>query len=435
VQIDLERTALMELSFHLVFAIWAQYVYSIVLPLHYNRDVQSYYATVTIGTQNLSLLVDTGAPQTWLATNETKCQDPFGASGFTRCSTIVGTPYVHGRSYQPYDGFDNETSLQYADGSTVEGYRGFDDVRLNGHAVTGVPLISALELNMLPIWPACGIMGLSPRLPDNFLGSKFNTIRAQTPSVVVDSRPRFALPDDQPQAGPSDTLLDTIFNQTDLSPYFGLALSRAGNHSARSHQAGVLTIGESAALSSSKINVTAPYVSVPLEPYLISSGFGQEETYAYLDYSVNVSALLISHGDDDPDVYFFGDDETTTIIDSGTSVNYIPEIHAAYVAALFKPPGRRYAELFFVNCDAEAPEIGLGIGAQPFFMNPKDMILEVELVNRTTACLSAFQYAPGFSLLGQPFLRNVYTEVYREEYNGPEAATMWVASRPYYQST
>jgi hypothetical protein len=419
---------------YLVFAIWVRCARSIVMPLHYNRDVQSYYTTVTVGTQNLSLLVDTGAPQTWLATNETKCQDPFGASGFTRCSTIVGTPYVHGRSYQPYDGFDNETSLQYADGSMVEGYRGLDDFRLSGHAVEGVSLISALELTMPPIWPACGIMGLSPRLPDE-LGSRFNKLRAQTPSVVVDSLPRFALPNDQPQARPPDTLLDTIFNQTDLPPYFGLALSRASNNSARSHQAGVLTIGESAALISSRINVTAPYVSVPLEPYLISSSFGQQETYAYLDYSINVSALLINHGEDDPDVYIFGDDETTTIIDSGTSVNYIPEIYAAYVAALFKPPGRRYSELFVVDCDAEPPKIGLGIGAQPFYMNPKDMMLEVELVNRTTACLSAFQYAPGFSLLGQPFLRNVYTEVYREEYNGPEALTMWLASRPYYQST
>ena len=95
------------------------------------------------------------------------------------------------------------------------------------------------------------------------------------------------------------------------------------------------------------------------------------------------------------------------IVDSGTTLIYLPDNVAVIVNSLFDPPVTFDAGtgLYVANCSAVAPKFGVYIDGQLFYINPLDMMLETGLAG---ICLSTVQKAGGgLAVLGDVFLKNV----------------------------
>lgn len=64
-------------------------------------------------------------------------------------------------------------------------------------------------------------------------------------------------------------------------------------------------------------------------------------------------------------------------MDTGTATSDFPPADVKAINALFDPPATFNAtvHLYTVQCDANAPELGIEIGAKIFYHNPRDLIL------------------------------------------------------------
>ena len=423
-------------------------VFSVALPLRLSPDKDFWYATITIGGQDLEFFVDTGAPQTWVATEDTQC---YGTSSGARlsCLSVFGDLYTPSPTLTLYNDTYNSTSIQYADGSEVRGFYAFEDLVVGGESVEQARIVLAeLEVSTSGgYWPASGLLGLAPEPP-----AVLDWAGPDTKSAMMLNRPyalakpRFAMTQVQDASVPGHEFLGTIFNQTDNAAYFGLALSRTDPRSTtassrNSSFAGLLTIGEDAPLDAPYMNASASntFVRVPLE----KTESIYYDTAALLYYIINCTAITIGRDLATIQVYPFNaitnplssaPDDAPFIVDSGTELIIVPSLHAALVNSHFSPPATYDASgIWVVDCDAQAPEIGMFIGGENFPINPLDLKAEFRQENRTKVCVSTVQGSNyGGGVLGSPFLKNVYAEHYMESYDGPEAATMWLASREFY---
>ena len=102
------------------------------------------------------------------------------------------------------------------------------------------------------------------------------------------------------------------------------------------------------------------------------------------------------------------------ILDSGSSLMYLSDATADFIASAFVPAGRidPSSGLWTVRCDARAPRVGITIRGQTFWVS------EIDLMNRSKGavgsggrsgeCVLGVQRAGGGSLvLGDVWLKNV----------------------------
>lgn len=416
-----------------------------ILPL-YASDEGTYYTSIEFGNQPLYLLVDTGSPRTWVVTNQTVCYGP--SESRISCSMTFGKPYVRSSTYTPYKGLDNQTRLTYGDGSSTIGVFGYEDLTVGNIKIPQARIIIAtLQLTTTgALWPASGILGLGPDYA--LTQGRLDTLSA-TESNALDplpyalAKPRFAQYARQ-TAAPGEEILTRIWNGTGIPAYIGLSMSRTAENHTANGTAGVLTIGERLDLSDPYINATGHGDDdVFAEVSLIKEYSYSQNDYIYAHHTINSTGITIGRGRDailypfEPSspTYYGGGGyaDINVIVDSGTSANYIPSLHASFINALFEPRAYRALGLWFVDCNATPPDVAVNIADSDFYINPLDMIIEVQFQNKSSACASAFQETDySFGIYGQPFLKNVYTETYSESYDGPEAASMWIASREHY---
>jgi len=136
---------------------------------------------------------------------------------------------------------------------------------------------------------------------------------------------------------------------------------------------------------------TSFYTITP-DGFLLS---GEEETYyGYQDVSI------------DPSTTF------PVIVDSGTTLMYLPDQVAEAVNELFDPPSVYIPEegVYENDCDATPPTFAIRIGGTDFYINGADLLLTGELGYdpETGGCTTGVQ--PGGAgpyILGDTFLKNV----------------------------
>lgn len=100
--------------------------------------------------------------------------------------------------------------------------------------------------------------------------------------------------------------------------------------------------------------------------------------------------------------------ERDVVIDSGTSLCYVPNSVAEGVAGLFVPAADYdySVDAWFVNCDAQAPVFGVSIARKIFYVNPEDLI--IDLGTGGNQCVMGVQpNFNGLSILGGTWLKNV----------------------------
>lgn len=118
------------------------------------------------------------------------------------------------------------------------------------------------------------------------------------------------------------------------------------------------------------VKVVEPCVTVPIQGYTVSA-MGVPK---YMFYSVNIDSYNFNSSTSSSPLSGSG---KQAIIDSGTTINYLPTSIANAYNALFQPPAT-YSFVdgnYHVDCNAKVPSFAVTIGGKKFTIDKKDQIL------------------------------------------------------------
>lgn len=205
-------------------------------------------------------------------------------------------------------------------------------------------------------------------------------------------------------------------------PQFSLALSRDESNTSFG---GVIAIGGYPDPSDPTINATGDFASTAIQ-FLNADFLAPGSSPAYQFYIITIGGLIWQS---DSGTVGYDNNATQYIVDSGTTLIYTPKADAAAFNALFSPPAilDEDYDLYFVECNATAPEFGVMISEEIFVLNPYDLILP----NGDGTCISGIQDGgTGPYILGDVFLKNVLAvfDLTPGEYE------MHFSAREYYES-
>lgn len=226
-----------------------------------------------------------------------------------------------------------------------------------------------------------GLVGLAfPNITSEFSGSDPSTDSASTQIVY-------------------NPIFTNMYTEGSVAPVFSLAIERNNN-------TGVLAIGG----VPSGLTLTAPNASTPFE-YLVVDGKTENVRQFY---SIDVGASI-----DGRTVEGFSSayrhsssrrpsrsTQFQVIVDSGTTLLYLPDGLSELVNELFDPPAEYVEEegAYFVDCAATPPALDIVIGGAAFPVNAQDLILAVG----DDTCISGVTDAGDmFGILGDVFLKSV----------------------------
>ncbi|KAF7845752.1 hypothetical protein BT93_L0782 [Corymbia citriodora subsp. variegata] len=274
-------------------------------------------------------------------------------------------------------------NISYADLEYLNGIVGYETVTLAGIEVAH----QEVALAQLAGWSGdnitSGLVGLAyPSITSAYAGTVALADNFSDPSSHLVYSP----------------IINTIFFVENLTDsVFSLTLSR--NPDPDYGFGGYITIGGIPDITDPTVNASSKFVQTPIlqVPFL-----GDAAAYAF--YAIDVDALVYGK-------YKEADAEGATlyIVDSGTTLNYFTTEDAKEFNALFNPPAENIEGLYFVECTAVPPNLGVTIAGETFYHNPIDLIFDEGIGNNT--CISGVQdggaLGAGFFILGDVFQKNV----------------------------
>lgn len=338
---------------------------------------------VTVGGQDFYVVVDTGSSDPWLVGTGFSCFNPYDGTAETEDECYFGPTYDPSNSstYQPIP--NQNLNLSYADGETINGLMGYESFSLGGITVP------QQEFGLVN-WAAWNGDGYSSGL----VGFAYRTLT----SAYAGTNPSA---DQRGHNYNYNTLFQSMYASNLTAPVFSIAMSRDPNY------AGVLALG-----GIPDVPISPYFVSVPIKPVGVNASSGD---IVYEFYTIIIDGFAFSST---PNAQFnpynypnnlkttLSGNGTNSIIDSGTSLIYIPDNIASAVNNLFSPPGT-YDEdtlTWEVDCDAIPPTFGVSIGQKVFYVNGGDMILQ----NGPSTCISGVQAnLGGLTILGDVWMKSV----------------------------
>ncbi|KAJ7664537.1 acid protease [Mycena polygramma] len=340
-----------------------------------------YVVNASVGGKYFNLILDTGSSDLWVVQDQFSCLDLNGTA--VPASTCDFGP-AH---YKPADSptfrpFPNVTFfVQYGSGEHLRGPAGFDDVKVGDMSVTqqifGLPNLNAF----LGDGVSEGVLGLAfPRLT-----SVYNS------TGQMQYTPFF---------------LKAVEENKLVNPVFSISLDRPNFEQSKNDSfdlnLGLLAFGGIVPIPVLNISAT---VSVQRFSGNIPSN---SDNATFLWYTVDVDSCTLPGGG------ALTTSSNNTILDSGSTFNYLPTPIAVAFNAQFSPPATLNASsgLYVVDCNASAPAFAATIGGTSFTVDGKDQI--VPQGNGVNACWSGTQdggpdVAGNIFTLGDVFLHNVVT--------------------------
>ncbi|USW47283.1 Putative aspartic peptidase A1 family, aspartic peptidase, active [Septoria linicola] len=344
---------------------------------------QVFLADVTVGGEPFQVVIDTGSSDLWLAVSGFQCFDPVTRASLEQSLCEFGSPYDPSLSVSFTTVPNQNFNISYADGEYLNGGLGLDTFSMAGIEVPkqqfGVVDIAA--------WYGDGISS-------GLIGFAYRTLT----SAYAGTDPRA---DVRGRPIPYTPLFVNMYEQQNVPAIFSIAIDR------NTSTGGVLALGGIPDIQHSPTFVTTPIQGVRVnatsgrqvyEFYTIDiDGYAMSEdrstrfnSYEYID---SMKTPLVRNGSD-------------TVVDSGTSLCYVPDDVAEATAALFDPPA--YFDFdqnaYFVNCESRAPVFGVGIAKKIFYVNPADLIIRIQ----NNVCVMGIQSnGGGLSILGGTWLKNV----------------------------
>ncbi|KAL1883973.1 hypothetical protein Daus18300_000081 [Diaporthe australafricana] len=341
-----------------------------------------YGVNVTFGTQELTLVLDTSSSDTWVFSTNTTCigtklkDGKDNGWGDIMCS--FGPRYQGNFSDRSFE--HDHFSTEYFMNETINGTLGMVDLTVAGISVTNQTVGLAYNANWwLGSGPSSGVLGLAyPGLTNIFVESNAtgNSSYHETYSPVF----------------------FTMIAQGLTEGFFSLALSRPGSSS---ESAGVIAFGGVAEdLKGINFSTTAQtdiiIANVDNKPSSASQ-------YSY--YTILADGWSFEGASDTRKLAY--------IIDSDTPYIILPTSLANDVANAFDPPARNNEVIgvYYVDCDATAPDIAFVMNGTSFWLNPEDLIIQESdgPHHMRGPCFIAFNDGgdAGPFILGSPFLKNV----------------------------
>lgn len=362
----------------------------------------SYIADVTVGTQTIPLLIDTGSADAWVAPSSFVC---LGADGNEVPQPECGFPVLFQGNSSGGMVPDQYFSIYYGDEQFAYGPFGLDTVSLGGITVSGQQ-IGLPTTGYIRSSDYAGIFGLG-----------YSGMVAARDGAV----PQLSLNSTDPFASYDPWLFSAIKKDL-IQPVFSLALNIEGG--------GLLGIGGAV-----DVPVTGGYASTPIlmvsryssltntdvtvqlnnrQVDLVGETRAETQFTFYTiiadDYLINGQSLSsLSSGTNTTSIGGF-----PVIVDSGYSFNILPpSLVDLFYSALSTPPqlvDMDGSSFFAVACDAEVPSFSVQINNQVFNMTAQDIIVASTntTVNGTLLCGVGVQ--PGVEeagALGEPFLSSV----------------------------
>lgn len=165
-----------------------------------------------------------------------------------------------------------------------------------------------------------------------------------------------------------------------IDPVFSVALNR-GSFAAQLNSTLDPNLGFLAFGGIAPVPVTHTSVTVPVQSLTTSSG-----TTSLFFYTVDIDSYI-----------FPGSNRVRTagsaILDTGTTLNYVPTDVAKAFNAAFRPPARfvEDEDTFYVDCNATAPVFTAKIGGTEFALDPRDQILPFFDDSGNVVCISGTQ--------------------------------------------
>ncbi|EGO56101.1 hypothetical protein NEUTE1DRAFT_83089 [Neurospora tetrasperma FGSC 2508] len=332
-----------------------------------------YAAEVHWNSVPLLLLLDTGSSDTWAITHNFSCLDYLGND--VPQKTCGFGPAYKPDLWNPYGPTDPQTHMfiQYGDGEIVTGPMGFADITVGNITVRKQQVALAERTFWFGNNLTSGLMGLAfPSLTNAGLGG----------GDGHESYNQLYYP----------PLFTSMVNQGSVPPLFSITIDRNAS-------SGLLAWGglpPATGLEKGK--------DVELDMIITNLIDVPETAYDYSFYTVI------------PDGWQFGPNTNTRkfpyIVDSGTTLCYLPSAEAQQINTAFNPPAI-YLWMYgayFTSCDAIVPRVGVILGGKTFYLNPVDLINQDMVDPLTGLCMTAIaDGGAGPYILGDVFMQNALT--------------------------
>ena len=334
------------------------------------------------GNNPVEAILDTGSSDTWLAQSGFQCVDANGDD--TSEADCDFGPVING-TFDDGQIANENFNIGYGDGEFLTGILGYEDVTVANITVTHQEVALVNYAYWLGDGSTSGLIGLAyPALTSAYSGTDPNDDSA---TGNVEYNPIFT----------------TMVNESLVSPSFSLALERAPS------TGGYIAFG---GLPPVKFDQT--FTSTPIEILEIVDDPTDATQYSF--YTITPDGFTISgtqlsrysHGSHPHSIQVTSD--FPTIVDSGTTLAYLPDELADAVNALYDPPAQYLEDEggFFVDCSATAPQFGVVINGTTFNVNAADLIFQTQQDPNTGLCLTGVQEGgEGPFILGDVFLNNV----------------------------
>ncbi|KAF8183823.1 acid protease [Mycena galopus ATCC 62051] len=352
---------------------------------------QEYLTNGTVGGQTFTVIIDTGSSDTWLMKKGFLCLNLTGFPESTR-TCAFGSDGFDTSASSTFKTFPNATfKISYGSGTGqfLSGPVGFDTVSVGCLSITqqeiGTPDRAA--------WDGDGVNSGLLGLGFSSLTSVYNT------SDFTKTSNKNHIP--------YDPFFFTAVKQGAVThPFFSLALNRGvfGADATVDPNLGFLAFGGMPPVALGKTAVT-----VPIQGYSAISDEPSNKNAVFQHYTIDVDGYTF------PGSTKVTTKNNNTIIDSGTSLNYLPNAVAQAYNEQFVPKATldEGSGMWFVACNATVPPFSVTVGGKSFPIDARDQILENGTDDAgNPICISGTQpggeYTPAtIFILGDVFQHNV----------------------------
>ena len=348
---------------------------------------QVFLAGIEFGSESFQAVVDTGSSDTWLAETGFRCFDVATGVFEPESYCAFGPTYNISPTFKqiPNENFN----ISYADGEVLTGIVGTERVKLAGITVTNQQVAVVDHAAWFGDGISSGLVGLSfPILTSAYKGT----------NPTLDSKATQAI---------YNPVFTNMYSEGNVAPLFSLAIDRGTS-------GGIMAIGGLPPVLFSPFFASASFQLLTMTRFGTTSPVDGIPQYQF--YTITVGGFSYegsektewTHGNwPNPLARPSDPSKVQLIVDSGTTLIYLPTGIANAVNALFVPPAVYDSNqgAYAVACSAKAPEFGVNIGKQIFYINVLDMILS----SGNGTCISGVNDAGsgGLSILGDVFLKNV----------------------------
>ncbi|KAF5871887.1 putative aspartic-type protein [Botrytis fragariae] len=328
---------------------------------------EEFATDITFGTQTFEVIVDTGSSDTWLAETGFSCVNLDTGKSASEATCAFGPTYTKDSTFKAISG--EEFSITYGDGEYLTGVLGSQPVTFAGiNVTTTVALVTSAA------WEGdgttSGLVGMAyPGITSAYKGST---------QVVY------------------NPIFTTMYEEELVDSLFSLAIERDV-----SGPAGYLALG-----GVPPVDFVQDFASTPI---LVTSITGYPKTYDF--YTIKIQAAYLNGK------AISGAATPQYIVDSGTTLNYLPTTMANAINKAFVPAAVYSNDegAYVVSCTAVPPVFGIEIGGTVFYTNPLDMILYAGTDDDgNDVCISGIDdggsdTADDLYILGDTFQKNVVT--------------------------